>query len=222
MTSTHQTRQLFPTSRASTPIQWAVSLDLATLSGPERRSVSSRELAGRSGLGQDTVAEIMAFLGTVGLVEGTRQECAATVAGWEIATACRKDETQGRLLLLPLFLKHWSVPLVYGMLLDAPVEQTVLVSRLRGATGIAARRAQYLVEWLMLALVLRQDPAMRISPSAACTIALPSAPPTVEVAAEESSGLLMGLTFAELRSLPPEHYVALLKQVPALYDLDPV
>ncbi|MFD4339043.1 hypothetical protein ACFWPP_17955 [Streptomyces anulatus] len=192
---------------------------MATLSGPERRSVSSLELSGRSGLGQDTAAEIMAFLGTVGLVEGTRQECAATVAGWEIATACRKDETQGRLLLLPLFLEHWSVPLLYGMLLDAPVEQSVLVSRLREATGIAARRAQYLVEWLMLALVLRQDPAMRISPSAACTIALPSAPPAV--AAEESSGLLMGLTFAELRSLPPERYVALLKQVPALYDLDP-
>ncbi|MGW1278860.1 hypothetical protein ACWD4V_18155 [Streptomyces tsukubensis] len=158
----------------------------------------------------------MAFLETVGLVEGDRHECAVTKTGWEIVTAYRQDETQGRLLLLPLFLQHWSVPLVYGLLSDAPVEQNVAVTRLQEATSIAHRRAQYLIEWLVLALVLRRDSSMRVSLSAACTV--PISPPA-GAAAPEPEALLMGLTRAELQNLPAEHYVSLMGQVSALYSL---
>lgn len=198
-------------------MQWGLFRELALASGPDRRSISSSELAHRSDLREDTVAETVAFLATVSLVEGTRQQCAVTKAGWEIAAVCRQDETQGRLLLLPLFMQHWSVPLVHGLLFDAPLEQATLVARLRQATGIAPRRAQYLLEWLVLALVLRQDPALRLSPSAACTVPLTQAK---EAPLQDPPRLLMGLTHTELQALPTEHYITLLEQVSALFDLD--
>ncbi|MFB7344756.1 hypothetical protein ACFCZ6_32410 [Streptomyces hydrogenans] len=192
--------------------------EIALTSGPDRLPVRSSELATRLQLHLNTVAEIVAFLATINLVEGTRHNCAVTKAGWDIAEAYRNDETQGRLLLLAQFRNHWAVQLTYSLAYDAPVEQATLAGRISDTTGVAPRRAHYLLDWLVVALVLHQDPSMQLSPSAAYGV--PISGPRRGPNSVDPPGLLMGLTPAELRALPPERYQELLKQLPALYDLN--
>ncbi|MFJ4616241.1 hypothetical protein [Streptomyces griseus] len=212
-----------PSDRTTPGRQWEIFLVAANLSGPDLEVISVSQLAAEVQLRNDTVGAVAGFLQAVGLLRGARGNYALTSAGWAIAEMHKQDETQARLLLQAQFLEHWPAASTLECLHDAPVDQKTLGRRLHKDLPGKSRRGLYLIEWLVRALIVQRDSAMRISPSAALLAsgrrsATASGPEPQRMAEQ---GTLMGMTRDELRSLPPRKYVAVLDQLAALVALDP-
>lgn len=197
-----------PSDRANHPQQWRIGQTAARLSGPEYRMIASAEVAAEVQVGTDTVTEVLRFLAAVGLFEGARGKYAVTDIGWTIVRRWQDDQTQARLLLQGQFLKHWSAAAARQALHDGPVEQDVLARRLHQNLPGKPRRGQYLVEWLVMALLVYRDEDMRISPAPALTAATGTR--HFVAASRQEPDALLGLTNQELRALPPSRYCAVI------------
>ncbi|MEU0401625.1 hypothetical protein ABZ318_15545 [Streptomyces sp. NPDC006197] len=216
-----------PPPRAAQPKQWDCFLALAAVSGSEERRISSREISRATKLSVETLGGILAYLQSVGLVAGSRGTYAVTREGWAVAEAWRQDSAQGRLLLQGLFLARWPARMAYDILCDGPVTQDEFVERIGGEGFGHTRRVRYLVDWLVMALLVHRDAALTVSASSALLASVHqwqsvSALPSQPTAHEPRKGVLMGMTHSELRALPPGHYMAVLKNVVSLSEIDAV
>lgn len=186
-------------------------------------------LAEHVGMGAATVGDCMAFLADVQLVEAGRGQYSVTAQGRAFAEAWRRDSARARLLLHPLLRAHWSASAAERYLADGPLPQEELGKRLRrGLPGVAAR-GQYMVEWLVIALVVERDERLHVRlPAAEPTTARPrEAGPAGQQQAEpgegstrsgdtthaEFTGVLLGMTRQEIQALPDIRYVAFLEGV---------
>lgn len=214
-----------PSDRATPDRQWEIYLVFAHLSGPDLRVVSVSQLAAQVQLRKDTVGAVAGFLQAVGLLRGSRGNYALTKSGWAIAEMQKQDETQARLLLQAQFLEHWPAARTLECLRDAPVDQKTLGCRLHKDLPGKSRRGLYLIEWLVRALIVQRDSAMRISPSAALIASAggrrPARAPEPEPGPAVEQGTVMGMTRQELRALPHRQYIAFLDQLATLVSLDP-
>lgn len=197
-----------PSDRANHPQQWRIGQTAARLSGPEYKMIASAQVANEVQVGTDTVTEVLRFLATIGLFEGARGKYAVTDIGWTIVRRWQDDQTQARLLLQGQFLNHWSAAAARQALCDGPVEQDVLARRLHQNLSGKPRRGQYLVEWLVMALLVYRDEDMRISAAPALTAATTTR--YVVASSGQEPNALLGLTNQELRALPPSRYCAVI------------
>ncbi|MER8073181.1 hypothetical protein ABTZ59_33490 [Streptomyces sp. NPDC094034] len=209
-----------PSGRTVPEKQFGAFLVAATLSGEEQLVVTNQELANRTGLGTETVSEVMSFVDRASLVNKSPGKFHVTETGWAIAEMYQQDETQARLLLQEQFLACSSVtdPVIEA-LHDAPVPQELLAQRLQERFSCKGRRALYLLDWLVLALVVRRDSSKRISPSVALSATAGAARRSEAPAPVPEPGALMGMTNRELRALPPLQYIAVLDNVADLVSL---
>jgi hypothetical protein len=205
-----------PGDRANPPMQWRVGQAAARLSGPQHRLIASVEVAGEVPAGTGTVTEVLRFLTTIALFESTGDRYAVTDIGWAIFRGWQEDQTQARLLLQGQFLRHWPAAAAWQALHDAPVDQDVLARRLHQNLSGTPRRGQYLVEWLVMALLVYRDEDMRISPAPALAAASGTQPPAA--ASQSEPDALLGLTNRELRALPPSRYCAVLDGLTRLLE----
>ncbi|MFD4318982.1 hypothetical protein [Streptomyces sp. NPDC058548] len=215
-----------PSPRASTPKQLDGFIMFAVLSGAGRRLVSSQEISATTKSSQETTTGILSFLISIGLVEGSRGTYALTREGWGVAETWQQDKTQGRLMLQGMFLSRWPARVAFGILRDGPVPQEEFVQRLLGDMPGQSRRGRYLVDWLVLSLVVQRDAALTVTASSALLAAAHHWQDAAEAKAllgpplHPREGALMGMTYSELRALPARHYMAVLKNVIALGDVD--
>lgn len=146
-------------SRSAQQINILLALaDLDTGHAPVQRAA----LAGHVGMGAATVGDCMAFLADVQLVEAGRGQYAVTEQGRAFAEAWRRDSARARLLLRPLLRAHWAATAAQRHLADGPLPQEELGKRLRrGLPGVPAR-GQYMVEWLVIALVVERDERLHV------------------------------------------------------------
>ncbi|MEV8597585.1 hypothetical protein [Streptomyces sp. NPDC052012] len=178
--------------------------------------IASADVAAEVPVGAETVAEVLRFLASVGLFEGARGKYAVTGIGWDIVRRWQEDQTQARLLLQGQFLPHWSAAAARQILSDGPVGQEVLARRLHQNLPGKPRRGQYLVEWLMMALLVYRDEDMKISPAPALTAATGIG--YAVAASQQEPNALLGLTNRELRALSPSRYCAVLDGLTRLLE----
>ncbi|MBY8844579.1 hypothetical protein [Streptomyces sp. SP2-10] len=200
----------------------------ARLSGPERRTISSAEVAVVDGSGTETAASTLRFVSSVGLFVGSRGRYAVTEAGWAITRLFEDDEMHARLQLQALVLTHWSVPAARELLADGPMPLDELGRRLHGDLPGKPRRGVYLVEWLALALLVHRDrqnlvwpaPALGTGVGSSLSAAAPAAPAAVhQEEPDEEPNYLMGWTNSGLRQLSPERYCAVLDSMTEVAEL---
>ncbi|MFI5887994.1 hypothetical protein [Streptomyces sp. NPDC051554] len=221
-------RRTLPSYRARPAQQINILLALADL-GTGSTPVQRAALAEHVGMGAATVGDCMAFLADVHLVEAGRGQYAVTAQGRAFAEAWRRDSAQARLLLHPLLRAHWSAAVTDRYLADGPVPQEELGKRLRrGLPGVAAR-GQYMVEWLVIALVVERDERLHVRlPDTGPATARSREPGPAgqeqaapgegsthsgDTAHAEFTAVLLGMTRQEIQALPDTRYVAFLEGV---------
>ncbi|MER8015899.1 hypothetical protein ACIQ7S_24940 [Streptomyces griseoluteus] len=214
-----------PSGRAVVRRQVWIFTSHARLSGPDQIVVASAQLAKHIGTSGETVTETLRFLASVGLVRGARGRYAITAAGAEVARLWSQDETRARVLLHRSFRNHWATRLALELLQDGPVGQGILAEQLQRGLPGNPQRGIYLVEWLVIALVVNRDEAMRIhapaddDPVGDIGAGVPSAARTED----GDQWRIMGMTNESLKRLPGPRYAAVLDAFcQVLDDMDPV
>ncbi|SFE34387.1 hypothetical protein SAMN05216251_102555 [Actinacidiphila alni] len=201
-----------PTARAVIPSQVRILTTFAHLSGPDRAVVVSARVAKHIGISGDTVTETLRFFASAGLLQGARGRYAITAAGAEVARLWPQDETRARVLLHRSFRDHWATRLALELLRDGPVDQSILAEQLQQGLPGNPRRGMYLVEWLVIALVVNRDGAMRIhAPTVDDHLGnIPAGAVSAARVTDTGQWRIMGMTNESLKRLPGPRYAAVL------------
>ncbi|MCK8677543.1 hypothetical protein [Streptomyces lichenis] len=222
--TTHNTREggaerVLPTNRTAFPHQLTILSAAVRLSGPELLTIRSSQVATEVDLGAETVTECLRFFGTVGLVTGARGRYAATVAGITWAEVHHVDTTRGRLALHGLFRNHWSAKAALTALTDGPVSSEALAQYLGDGLPGAPRRASFLVDWLVEALVIHRDRFGRVH--APANGEMPDSltlPPLTTREPVRDDNFLLGMSTQDLKHLSHARYVSLLDTFVTMLD----
>lgn len=207
--------------------QLALYRAASLLSGPERRIISSVDVAHTENVTVDTCTQTLRFSCSVGLFTGARGKFAVTQAGWDIARRWSEDETHARLLLQALFLPHWVTKEAAAALSGGAMPVKELAQRLQGDLPGSPRRGVCLVDWLALVFLVHRDQQNLVWPAPALHAASGSAlePVTAATAGpaaqrpDEELNALMGMTNRDLRKLPDERYIAILDNLAVMVPL---
>jgi len=231
-------RRTLPSGRSSPTQQINALVALAALGAGGAR-VHREALAEQVGKSPATVADCMAFLADLGLVEGGRGQYAVTEQGQRFAWLWPRDSAQARLLLHPLVTAHWSTAAASRHLADGPLPQEQLAARLRSGLPGVPLRGMYLVDWLVIGLVLVRDEQLNVHLASAdhvtpADLGTPTPTPPEQRAKtnatrhdseqrERAAGaaggtghtqtLLLGLTRQQIQALPDTRYEAFLSGV---------
>ncbi|MEV7392597.1 hypothetical protein [Streptomyces sp. NPDC091215] len=232
-------RRTLPSGRSSPAQQINALVTLAGL-GSDGARVHRAALAEQVGKSPATVADCMAFLADLGLVEGGRGQYAVTEHGQRFAWLWPRDSAQARLLLHPLLTAHWSAAAAARHLTDGPLPQEQLAGWLRSGLPGVPLRGMYLVEWLVIGLVLVRDEQLNVHLASAdpATPADPrppapappeqrtktdditdhgrghtQRPPAPAGGTDHARTLLLGLTRQQIQALPDARYEAFLSGV---------
>ncbi|MEU9385609.1 hypothetical protein AB0D38_33645, partial [Streptomyces sp. NPDC048279] len=154
-------RRTLPSGRSSPAQQINALVTLAGL-GSDGARVHRAALAEQVGKSPATVADCMAFLADLGLVEGGRGQYTVTEQGQRFAWLWPRDSAQARLLLHPLLTAHWSAAAAARHLTDGPLPQEQLATRLHSGLPGVPLRGMYLVEWLVIGLILVRDEQLNV------------------------------------------------------------
>ena len=173
------------------------------------QAVNASTLRDSAGLDITTTFEVMAFLESLGLVDvhSGGHAYAATSAGLEMHSQRLTDPPKARQLLHRHFQGHWAEQAATAALAGGALPQESLARFLQGTRKRDAvpLRGQHLVDWLVLAWVVVRDERLYIR--------LPGehdTPPWQRHShAERAQVAILGMTVAELRSLPDHQYASI-------------
>lgn len=222
-----------PTDRASLQRQVSLVLTAAEMSGLERRTVASVEVARQEGVTAETATQTLRFSCSAGLFTGARGKFAVTEAGWDIAQRWVEDETHARLKLQAQLLPHWAAAHAGKALSAGPLHVNKLADRLQEGLPGSRRRGVCLIEWLALVFLLHRDPEDLVWPAPALSAAtgsglMPMAAedpalqqPDQQSAPAQEHNALMNMTNSDLRKLPHERYTAMLNHLADIVPLIP-
>ncbi|MEH6373828.1 hypothetical protein V7793_05655 [Streptomyces sp. KLMMK] len=221
--SAPKTARMLPTDRMQVTGQIRVAQALAELSGGDAREIKGADLARHMGRYADSVTESLSYLVGTGLAEGGRGRYRTTSAGREFAALWNADSARARLLLRGLYQDHWAAQEAVRILADGPLPQEEVATRLQQGLPGKPRRGIYLVEWLVIALVVRRDKRLHLSlpePEApagdghGADDEAPASPSGATGGRADATGtgpvLIMGLSMDQLRALPNEQYAEIL------------
>lgn len=205
-------RRVLPTNRTPPQRQIRLVQKVVEASGPGLKSVRKQDLSTATGLGLATVSEALTFLADLGLVKSGRGECSATRLGCSFADLWDRDSARARMLLNDAMLDHWASERARTLLRHGALPQEELARRLREGIPGVPKRGEYLVEWLVIALVIERDKRLYVSlPESKDTD--PSTHSADEGPTDRPDGLPMGLTSDDIKSLPDAQYIAFLHGV---------
>lgn len=201
--------RVLPSERL-TPRRQLLMLDaMAEAGGSDRRAMSTRDIAGLTGVAIKSVSRAVPFLLHTGLLQEEGSACALTELAFKLTQLRITDTARARLLLRDRWHGSWFHKLALKHLASGPMEDEKLARSPSAGLPGPHERGLYLTEWMAYALLLDRDEQKRfILPADQDTS--PSAAETTHTAPFGVLDPLLGTPTEHISALPDGDFIALM------------